>query len=461
MSQLIEQSRSPLVEQPLKTSAATGATLACMGLADSIPLMHGSQGCGAFAKVYLIQHFREPIPLQNTAIDHIAAVMGGDDNLSQALQLLCDTHQPKLIMVMTTGLTEMQGCDLDRVIREFRQQYPQYQQVYIVPVTTPDFVGTMQTGFADAIQACVKQMLLHNPIDSATALAKRNNQQLNVFCSVALTSADVELIEHYCGAFGFSAIMLPNLSLSLDGHLAEQDYSVTATGGTSIKQLADMAYSAANLVVGPSMSSAAHVLEQQCGMPSYHLGMAMGLAETDQLILILSRLSGKPVPAWLSRQRKRLQDSLLDTHFLLSNSTIALALEPDAACGYSSLLSEVGAQIKLVVSTLNSRSLKQINAQRIIIGDLSDLSQQLGSIELVVGNTHCANLCEPETPVLRAGYPCHDRFGNSDVLQVGYEGARARLFALANLLKAYHQDEVPAHVSAYRFGPEQTLTNQQ
>lgn len=100
---------SPLVTQPLKTSPATGATLATLGFAGSIPLMHGSQGCSAFTKVYLIQHLREPIPLQNTAIDQVSAVMGGEGNVSEALQVLCEKHAPELIVLMSTGLTEMQG----------------------------------------------------------------------------------------------------------------------------------------------------------------------------------------------------------------------------------------------------------------------------------------------------------------------------------------------------------------
>ncbi|WP_432467711.1 nitrogenase iron-molybdenum cofactor biosynthesis protein NifN [Agarivorans sp. Z349TD_8] len=459
MSRVIEQNRSPLVEQPLKTSAATGATLACMGLADSIPLMHGSQGCGAFAKVYLIQHFREPIPLQNTAIDHIAAVMGGDDNLAQALLLLCEQHQPRLLMIMTTGLTEMQGCDVTRVIREFRATYPQYQHIYIVPVSTPDFVGSMQSGFAAALESCVEQVLA--AASNKSELPVTQSKQLNVFCSVALTSADLELLERYCHAFGFEPIILPNIAHSLDGHLAADDFSVTSTGGTTIEQLTRMQSSVASLVFGTSMNAAAGLLEKQCQIPSYPLGMAMGLAATDQLVLILSQLSKQAVPGWIVRQRQRLQDAMLDTHFLLSASPMALALEPDAAEGYANLLSEVGAELKLVVTTMNSPALKRLKAERIVVGDLSDLEPDLAVLEMVVGNTHCANLCEPQVPVLRAGYPCHDQFGNSDVLQLGYEGARARLFAMANLFKSHHQDEVPVHVSAYRFGPEQTQTKSQ
>lgn len=451
MTNKVSVKRSALVEQPLKTSAATGATLACMGLDNSIPLMHGSQGCGAFAKVYLIQHYREPIPLQNTAIDHIAAVMGGDDNLSSALKLLCEKHQAALVVVMTTGLTEMQGCDVTRVVREFKTQHPQFSNKRIVSVNTPDFTGSMQSGFASTIEACMQQLLVEKQL--SVPKLDSNIQQLNVFVSCALTSADLELIARYCEAFGFNPVLVPNLSDSLDGHLADDDFSVTSTGGTGLSQLASCIHSKASLVFGESMLSAARVLEKHYQVPSLFMGTGMGMQQTDQLVMKLAELSNKPVPQWITRQRKRLQDALLDSHFLLSDAKVAIALEPDLAAGYCEVFSEVGASVERVVTTLNMTSLPLLKTNSVVVGDLSDLEPCVDECELIVGNTHCANMCEPLTPVLRAGFPCHDRFGISDILQVGYEGARQRLFAMANLLKASHQDEVPAHKSSYRFEP--------
>jgi len=75
----------PLSVNPLKASQPVGASLAFLGLNRALPLMHGSQGCTAFAKVFLVRHFREPIPLQTTAMDQIATVMGADENVIQAL----------------------------------------------------------------------------------------------------------------------------------------------------------------------------------------------------------------------------------------------------------------------------------------------------------------------------------------------------------------------------------------
>ncbi|MBW8192590.1 nitrogenase iron-molybdenum cofactor biosynthesis protein NifN [Neiella marina] len=438
-----------LVERPLKTSQPTGATLAMLGVANSIPLMHGSQGCAAFAKVYLIQHFREPVPLQNTAIDQVAAVMGGDENLTSAIALLCEKHAPDVIGVLTTGLTEMQGTDIDRVVAEFRQGHPQYAATRVVVMNTPDFSGSLQTGYAVTIDALVKQLV--QP-DIASVGGK---PQLNVLASSGLTAADIDLLRRYIESFGFDAKILPDLSQSLDGHVDGGDFSPTSSGGIPVQAIESMSASVATLVIGESLLSTGQWLQQQHQVPCHFVGMTMGIAETDQLIQLLTQLSGLPVPDWISHSRKRLQDAMLDCHFLLSQSSIAMALETDLAAGYQAVVAEQGMNIRRVVTASACVSGTSWPAQDWIVGDLSDVEAVLDDVELVVGNTHCANLCEPQVPVMRAGYPCHDRFGVADVVQIGYQGARSILFGLANLMQAHHQDEVAPHYSKYRFEPSE------
>ncbi|MFN7657902.1 MAG: nitrogenase component 1, partial [Dolichospermum sp.] len=61
---------------PLKQSQALGASLAFLGLKGTMPLFHGSQGCTAFAKVVLVRHFREAIPLATTAMTEVTTILG-------------------------------------------------------------------------------------------------------------------------------------------------------------------------------------------------------------------------------------------------------------------------------------------------------------------------------------------------------------------------------------------------
>src|SRR6516164_6654925 len=97
---------------PLKSSATIGASLAFMGVSRALPLMHGAQGCTAFGKVFFVRHFREPIPLQTTAMDQVSSVMGADENIIEGLVAVCGKHKPDLVGLPTTGLAETQGADI-------------------------------------------------------------------------------------------------------------------------------------------------------------------------------------------------------------------------------------------------------------------------------------------------------------------------------------------------------------
>ena len=73
---------------PLKMSQPLGAALAYLGVDRCLPLFHGSQGCTAFGLVLLVRHFREAIPLQTTAMDQVSTILGGYENLEQAIRTI-------------------------------------------------------------------------------------------------------------------------------------------------------------------------------------------------------------------------------------------------------------------------------------------------------------------------------------------------------------------------------------
>ena len=102
-----------------------------------------------------MRHFREPIPLQTTALDQISSIMGADDSLLEGLSTVCEKHRPAAVGLLTTGLTETQGTDIHRVLKIFRERHPEFRAIRIVPVNTPDFSGGLESGFAAAVQAMI------------------------------------------------------------------------------------------------------------------------------------------------------------------------------------------------------------------------------------------------------------------------------------------------------------------
>src|SRR5664279_3366182 len=143
VAEIVKRSKA-LAVNPLKASQPVGAALAFLGLKNAIPMLHGSQGCTAFGKVFFVRHFREPIPLQTTAMDQISTVMNADENVIEGLKSICEKSQPEIIGLPTTSLSEAQGSDIKRLVREFRAKYPQYADVAVIPVSTPDFSGCLE-----------------------------------------------------------------------------------------------------------------------------------------------------------------------------------------------------------------------------------------------------------------------------------------------------------------------------
>ncbi len=80
MARIVSANKSCTVNA-LKMSQPIGGALAFMGVRKCMPLLHGSQGCTSFGLVLFVRHFRENIPLQTTAMNEVATVLGGLENV--------------------------------------------------------------------------------------------------------------------------------------------------------------------------------------------------------------------------------------------------------------------------------------------------------------------------------------------------------------------------------------------
>ncbi len=241
----------PLTVSPLKASPAIGAALAFLGLRNSLPMLHGAQGCTAFGKVFFVRHFREPIPLQTTAMDQIATVMSADENVIEGLKTICEKNKPEVIGLPTTGLSETQGTEIHRLVREFRAKYPEYAATAVIPVNTPDFAGCFESGFAQALDAIIDTLV------PETRHVGRRRRQVNVLASSMLTPGDIEAVKEWIEAFGLRPLVVPDIGDSLDGHLIDKQHSPLTLGGAPLAEIAAMGESIATLVIGRSVSAAA------------------------------------------------------------------------------------------------------------------------------------------------------------------------------------------------------------
>ncbi len=449
MAELLKRKKA-LSVSPLKVSQPVGAALAFLGIHRAIPMLHGSQGCTAFGKTFLVRHFREPIPLQTTAMDQISSVMGADDNLVEGLRTLCEKVRPALIGLPTTGLVEAQGADLQGAVRCFRERHPEYASVQVVPVGTPDFCGCLESGYGAAVHAIIDCIVA--PAVEAGTRPGRRRRQVNVLAGAALTPGDVEALKVLLEGFGLCPVVVPDLAGSLDGHLGEDPFSPVSTGGTPVSEIAALGDADATLVVGSSLYQAADLLHERTGVPDYRFDHLMGLDAVDDLVAALGDVSGAPVPVSVRRHRAQLLDAMLDTHFMLGQARIAVAADPDVLGGFDGLLRGMGAELVAAVAPVRAPVLERVSAAHVQIGDLEDLEHaaRANGARLLIGNSHAAESARRlGVPLLRAGFPQHDRVGGCQRTWIGYQGARQALFDLANLLLMQDHHEIEPYHSIY------------
>ncbi len=424
--EVVKTSRKHFTTNPLKMSQPLGGALAFLGLKGAMPLFHGSQGCTAFAKTLLVKHFREAIPLQTTALTEVTTILGGTDNLHGALRSLIKNQHPQIIGVMSTGLTETKGEDLFGDVLSFHTQNPEFADTAIVPVSTPDFKGSLEDGFGGAVLAIVHDLI-------QTPVPKRSGQ-INLIAGSHLAAGDLDLIRDACSAYGLSTIILPDLGSSLDGHLGD-GFSAVTVGGTSVDEILDMAGSEATLAVGASVLPAARLLKERFNIPAIPFDRLTGLEPSDRFHKTLSQISGRAIPEKFRRQRSRLLDAMLDCHFFFSGKSVAVALESDFLFALMSFFHEMGAGSLLGVAPTMTPLLNEMPAGRILIGDLMDLEREAKDADLLVSNSHGRHAAmRLGKSLLRRGIPVFDKLGNAYRVSVLYPGTMDLLFEAGNLL---------------------------
>ena len=425
--------RKAVAVNPLKQSQPLGAALAFLGLKGVMPLFHGSQGCTAFAKVMLVRHFREAIPLSTTAMTEVTTILGGEDNVEQAILTLVEKAKPEIIGLCTTGLTETRGDDMEGILKQIRKRHPELYDLPIVFASTPDFKGALQDGFAAAVESMVKEL----PQPGETRY-----DQITILASSAFTPGDVQEIKEIVTAFGLTPIVVPDLSASLDGHL-EESFSAVTGGGTTLAELREIGSSVLTFAIGESMRGAAEILQQRFGTPYEVFQQLTGLDAVDELLHGLSLISKTSVPEKYCRQRRQLQDAMLDTHFFFGRKRVSLALEPDLLWSTASFLQTMGAEIQAAVTTTKSPLLEELPVEKVVIGDLEDFEElALGSDLLITNSTGARVSKKLGIPLYRQGLPIFDRLGNGQFTKVGYRGTMQLLFDIGNLFLEEEESKV-------------------
>lgn len=430
-------SKKACAVNPLKMSQPIGGALAYMGLRGAMPLLHGSQGCTSFGLVLFVRHFKEAIPLQTTAMSEVATVLGGLENVEQAILNIVNRTKPELIGICSTGVTETKGDDVEGYLRLIRGKYPQLKELPMVYVSTPDFKGAFQDGWEKTVARMVEVL-----VEAPKSAARRDAMRVNVLPGSHLTPGDIEELRTIIEDFGLEPSFLPDLGGSLDGHTPD-DFTPTTIGGIGVEDVAQMGNAGWTIVIGAQMRAAAEALEKKTGVPFRLFERLCGLGPNDAFIAFLSESAGRPVPLKYRRQRGQLVDAMLDGHFHLGGRRLAIGAEPDLLFDVSSMLHEMGTRVTAAVSTTLSPVLERVETNDVLIGDLEDLETlaRERSCDLLLTHSHGRQAAARlKIPFFRIGMPMFDRLGAGHLLKVGYRGTRDLIFQIANLVMADHEE---------------------
>ncbi|MDK2792224.1 MAG: nitrogenase molybdenum-iron protein NifN [Deferribacteres bacterium] len=409
---------------PLKKSAVLGATLASLGLKNTIPVHHGSQGCTAFIKNIMTQHFREIIPMQTTAIYNIALVLGDYNELVKGLSNVIEKNRPEVIGLITTGIPQVRGDDLKYMVKQFYRKHPSIK-TEIIPIGVSDFEGDAETGFSDAICAF---------IDGIDFYKSSDNKDLLILTNFSMTCGDIDEIRYIVESFGLNPIFFPDISESLGGSFNHY-YKITP-GGFEYKTRLKKPVLA--IGIGKSTEKGLNILKDK-GIKVKLFPSLIGLKQTDDFIDFLSEFSNKTPSKSIIKVRGQLIDTMLDSHFYFNNKKIALAVEPDLAKGfYGFLYEELGIEISILVTTYMRDDLKEIDVVK--YGDLFELEQYMRNTDLLMTNSNGTLLSDKYcVPLVRTGFPVKDEIGYPLKVFSGYKGSLRLLTEIANIF--LHQEE--------------------
>jgi len=432
---------------PLKMSQPIGGSFAFMGLRGSMPLLHGSQGCTSFGLTLFVRHFKEAVPLQTTAMSEVATVLGGYENVEQAILNIHKRTKPEIIGICSTGVTETKGDDVEGYLKLIREKHPELANFPIVYVSTPDFKDAFQDGWEKTVARMV-EVLVEKPKNDA----RRDPKRVNVLPGCHLTPGDLDELRTIIEDFGLEPSFLPDLAGSMDGHIPDE-FVPTTIGGIGVDEIATMGQAAWTIAIGAQMRRAAEALQTKAGVPFRLFERLCGLLPNDEFMVFLSEISGRPVPMKYRRQRGQLADAMLDAHFHLGGRKLAIGAEPDLLFDLSSMLHEIGAKVTVAITTTQSPVLERVETEEVLISDLEDLENlaKERGCNLLIAHSHGRQAAERlNIPFYRAGFPMFDRLGAGHQLLVGYRGTRDLIFDIANLIIADHEENHQATPDTWR-----------
>ncbi len=442
-----------------KMCTPLGATLVFQGIEGCVPLLHGSQGCSTYMRRYLISHFKEPVDIASSNFTEETAVFGGGANLKLAIENVARQYSPAMIGIATTCLSETIGDDVQLILNSMGGAI---KGTALVHVSTPSYSGTHVDGFHGAVAAVVDRF---NPAGKKVVYRPKKKKTVNLFPGM-LSNEDLRHLKDIFEDFHSPMAILPDYSERLEGP-SWQEYQAIQKGGTPISAIEKMNVSVHSMEFGAVLaktaekgaSTAGTILSKRFGIPCTRLPIPIGVKACDKFFDALSQISGNPVPERYRKEKWRLVDAYVDGNKYVSKKRALVYGEEDFVVSMAGFLAEIGIIPVLCASGGKSRLFKQALEEvlpetirdRVQIQEDMDFTRMEETAaampkdqapELIIGNSKGYAMARRlNIPLVRVGFPIHDRVGGSRILHVGYKGAQQLFDTIVNAILTHRQTE--------------------
>jgi nitrogenase molybdenum-iron protein beta chain len=427
------------------TCQPAGAQFAGIGIKDSIPLVHGGQGCSMFVRLLFAQHFKENFDIASTSVHEDSAVFGAVKRVEEGVDVLLQRYPHlRVIPIITTCSTETIGDDIDGAVLKLNQGLLKEKyagrEIYLVPIHAPSYSGSHVSGYNAAMLAFI------------TNIARKGEPtgKLNLI-SGWVNPGDVKEIKHYMTEMGVDATNPPDTE-SFDSPVMP-DKSSFSYGSTTVEDLADTANAVGTIALNRYEGGrAAEYLQKEFDVPAIIGPTPIGIANTDTFLQNVKKLTGKDIPESLVRERGIVLDALADlAHMFFANKKVAIYGHADLVLGLAEFCLEV--ELEPVLLLIGDDNPAYLNDPRIealqekvdfdmkvvINSDLWELESRIKNkeieLDLIMGHSKGRFIAiDNNIPMVRVGFPTFDRAGLYRNPVVGYAGALWLGETIANTL---------------------------
>ncbi|WP_058485531.1 nitrogenase component 1 [Defluviitalea phaphyphila] len=422
---------------PCKMCMPMGAAIAFKGIEGCMMLLHGSQGCSTYIRRHIATHYNEPMDIASSSLNEKGTIYGGARDLKKGLKNLIKLYNPQIIGISTTCLAETIGEDIDNIVKDFIEE-ENIKDIQFITASTPGYGGSHYEGYYYALRKIVEHQ---------TNISYPNNT-LNIIVG-NISPANVRQIKKWLKDFGIQYTLLPDISNTLDAPF-NNSYKKITPGGTSLEDIKKMSGAKATIEIGlfvPEKYSPGKYLEDTYGVPLYRCPLPIGIENTDYFFNILSEISEKEIPQEYLEERGRMLDAMIDSHKYNSEGKATIFGDPEIVYAITKLCMENGIEPRIVATGTKSDLLKKMliedlcqkNYNSVVLenADFDTIHSYIkkNSINLLIGHSDGKFIEEKENiPLIRIGFPIHDRVGGQRLLTIGYEGSTRLLDTITNTL---------------------------